>query len=265
MIGTVRERLTADRTYYVSATGDNSNDGLTAGTPLLTVQKAVEIIVSTLDLGGRTVTIQLANGTYTTPTVFSGSWTGGGAIIIKGNAASPQSVIVNTTSTHCFAVTAVLGGTLTLQDMELRTTTSTGHCIHNVGLAIVNFNNIRFGATGGNGYHINCAGSGSIVQCVSGAYSIVGNAYAHITLNSGGYVGVVLTTVTVSAGLTFTRFIWGLISGMANFYNSTFSTNVATGQRYYAEGNAMLYVAGAGATFFPGSTAGATSSGGQYA
>jgi len=62
---TLREQLTAARTYYVATTGSNSNNGLTAGAPFLTIQKAVDTVSFLTDPGTNTVTISVANGTYT--------------------------------------------------------------------------------------------------------------------------------------------------------------------------------------------------------
>jgi len=61
-----REILTADRTYYVATTGNDGNSGLTVGSPFLTLQKAIDVIAGDLDIRGYNLTIQLADGTYTT-------------------------------------------------------------------------------------------------------------------------------------------------------------------------------------------------------
>ena len=59
-----------DINYYVSTTGSNSNDGLSAGTPFLTVQKAVDVAV-TKSLGiDKAVVINMAAGTYAGRVVF---------------------------------------------------------------------------------------------------------------------------------------------------------------------------------------------------
>lgn len=56
-------RLTANTTYYVSLTGSDSNDGLTAGTPWRTLSYAATQLNYVVG-NNHTVTIQLADGDY---------------------------------------------------------------------------------------------------------------------------------------------------------------------------------------------------------
>ena len=55
--------LSSDLTLYVSTTGNDSNDGLSAGTAKRTIQAAVDSIPK--NLGGHSVTIEIADGDYT--------------------------------------------------------------------------------------------------------------------------------------------------------------------------------------------------------
>src|SRR5262249_31168112 len=63
---TTRQLLCADRSYYVPADGDDSNDGLSydSGGAFLTLQKAVDVVRDTLDLGGHIVTVCVGAGTF---------------------------------------------------------------------------------------------------------------------------------------------------------------------------------------------------------
>jgi len=61
--GDIRETLSQDRTYYVATTGSNSNTGLASGAEFLTIAKALDA-VSKLDFNGFVITIQIADGTY---------------------------------------------------------------------------------------------------------------------------------------------------------------------------------------------------------
>lgn len=53
-----------DLNYYVSTTGNNSNDGLTAGAPFLTVQKAVDVAAAKSLGNDKKAVINVAAGTY---------------------------------------------------------------------------------------------------------------------------------------------------------------------------------------------------------
>ena len=80
-----------------------ANDGLSATVtgghgPMATIQHAYDNICQNYDTGGQNVTIQIANGTYTTGLAISNVWIGGSQIVINGNAGSPSSVIVSTTA-----------------------------------------------------------------------------------------------------------------------------------------------------------------------
>ena len=71
----MRERLTANRTYYVRTDGSNSNTGLvnSAGGAFLTLQKALSVAYYDIDTGNFIATIQVAAGTYTELVVLNGA------------------------------------------------------------------------------------------------------------------------------------------------------------------------------------------------
>src|SRR5471030_2501257 len=56
--------LTANATFFVSPTGNDSNNGLTTGTAFLTIQGAINALASGYDLCGFAVTVSVAAGTY---------------------------------------------------------------------------------------------------------------------------------------------------------------------------------------------------------
>ena len=65
--------------YHVSASGSDDNDGLTAGTPFATLQKAIDTLPK--DLGGYSATINIAAGQYAG---FTAAGFTGGALILNG-------------------------------------------------------------------------------------------------------------------------------------------------------------------------------------
>jgi hypothetical protein len=122
-IAGARERLTADRTYYVRTDGSNANNGLTnsAGGAFLTLQKAMDVIAAAIDTAGFNVTVQIGDGTYNAG-VDVKPWVGGGNLTFVGNTTTPANVVVMTAGTHVFEqVRAALPGKLTLKAFRMGT------------------------------------------------------------------------------------------------------------------------------------------------
>lgn len=248
-------------TLYVATTGSDSNNGLTVGTPFLTIQKAYDTFYKTYDMAGFTPTIQLADGTYTAglsavqPVLGVPSL----GVIINGNSGTPANVIVNTTSAN--AITAAQQAVITTQNMELRTTTS-GSCVQaSFGGVVFIGAGMRFGTCAAN--HIFTT-LGGVVRAVSN-YSIVGSASAgsHLFADQISQISYVSITVTVTGTPAFSTFALNNSMGLIYARSVTFS-GAATGTRYSAAGNSVIDTAGGGASYFPGNVAGSTATGGQY-
>jgi hypothetical protein len=260
----VREKLTAARTYYVRTDGSDSNTGLVndSGGAFLTKQKAYDVITGTLDLGGYTVTVQVGAGTYTGGLLVSQPWTGGGAVTFTGDTTTPANVLVSRTSATCVETTASLPGVLTVQGFEFRTTTS-GSAVIMAAPGVLTLGNNRFGAC--NDFHIRATGAGANIV-MNSAYSITGGTLRHYDIEQGATLTTPSATVTLTGTFTFTlEFCYATLGGTIQAGFSTYSGGTITGQRYDISLNAAVSVAGGGASFFPGSIAGATATGGQYA
>lgn len=108
-----REVLTANRTYYVSKTGSDANNGLTAGAAFLTVQKAVNVALA-LDMSIYSVTISVSAGTFAEGTRLYVAGNGNARIMIQG-AGYDQTTI----SGLAYAAQAVGGVALTFKDIDL--------------------------------------------------------------------------------------------------------------------------------------------------
>ncbi|WP_269932169.1 DUF2793 domain-containing protein [Aminobacter sp. HY435] len=260
----VREMLTANRTYYVRANGSDSNNGLanTAGGALLTIQKAYDVIVSTLDVAGHTVTIQVGAGSYGAGLTVSKGWTGAGEILLVGDETTPANVEV-TAGVLVSITNAVLPAALKVRGFKH--TSSQQTIVHN-GVGALYLRNLVFNSTGF--AHIQGANSGAKIW-VDGNYSIssAGSFHYYIGQQAGlQLVTGVTPTVTLTGTLAFTCFAGA--SDLAMIRVAGVSYNVAgatvTGARYSVIGNAAVTTSG-GAAFFPGSAAGSASSGGQYA
>jgi len=256
-----RERLTGNRSYYVATTGSDSADGLAIGTPFLTIQKAIDTIWANLDLAGYTVTINIADGTYTGATICTGRLVGGGGVILSGNAGTPANVLVNVTANNCIAVRA--GAKISLQNFKLQTTTS-GHCIYcqDAG-SYVDYTNMNFGVAAGSGYSHMYATQAGTVKGI-GNYTISGAADWHHEASFGGFIFCSSITITVSGTPAFgIAFAEASSLGMIRASGNTYSGS-ATGKRYNAVLNGVIDTVSGGASYFPGGTSGTTATGGQY-
>lgn len=255
----IREKLTADRTYYVRTDGSDSNNGLsnTSGGAFLTVQKAIDVVSETLDMARKVVTIQLGDGTYTGAIVMR-PLVGNNALTIQGNNSTPANVLISTTSSN--AITNSVGGTtLTVKDLKLQTTTS-GSCLSSSAFSTITFTNLIFGSCAGN--HINAQGGARITS--SSAYAISGGANCHFFANGYGYVQVYNNTITLTGTPAFSSYFAGCNTpGGIETWSNTFSGS-ATGKRYDVSGNGVVYTGGGGSTYYPGNTSGTTATGGQY-
>lgn len=249
---TTREKWTAARTYYVRPDGSDANNGLTntAGGAFLTGQRALDVI-ATYDLGGFTATVQIGDGTYTGALVVP--LTLGGNIVIRGNATTPDNVLINVTGS-CVAVQQPIN--LIVQDLKLQATVAGVVAGRN---SRVTCNNVTFGTCG---YSHVAVDSGGRVQ-IGATCKIAGSAPSFANLDNG-HLDITLAAFTLVGTPAFsTAFITAQALAYARCVLPTF-TGAATGKRYNLNTNAVINVNSAGENFLPGDVAGTRINGGQY-
>lgn len=247
--GTLREALAADRTYYVATTGSDSNNGLAVGTPFLTIQKAINVIY-TLDLAGFTVTVQIADGTYTAGFTVTRTFLGG-PVIVQGNSGAISNVIISTTSASAISVT--FPQAITIRYLKVQTTTS-GNCINVQAPAVVTLNQLDFGACAG--AHIAGTTSANIVVLTNTPYTISGGATRHIDMRNNSSFTQTLGTVTITGTPNFSSaFAYAIQQAGISLFSPTYSGS-ATGSRYFVSTQSIVNVYGGGASFLPGNSAG---------
>ena len=260
----IREKLAAARTYYVRTDGNNNNTGLfnTAGGAFLTMQRAFDVINSSIDLGGQAVTIQVADGTYTTPVSLTGPWTGGGTITLTGNTVTPANVLLNVTNAPAILNTATLPGTLTIQGMELRASGGAGNCLDHSGVGTIKYNALRFGACGN--FHVTTSVPGALLN-QTGQCWVTGGAVAHWVANVASVIRTTSQNLTFSGTPAFS-FTFTYVSRNSVLecplmtFGSTFS-----GSRFNVDNGGVIYSGGgAQATYFPGTSLGTLGAGGQW-
>lgn len=258
-----RITLTAPLDLYVSPTGNDANDGLTVGTPMLTMLAAYNKACTRYSLNSYYVTIHLADGNYPA-TMFEGPTLGpwdptGTPVRIVGNSTNPQNV--NVTSTSGGSALGTLSGAYILFDGM--TVSSVGG-VNGAGIGaslggISAFRNIHFG---------NCAvaqlysGLGGQISAF-GNYSIVGGAQAHALSDYGailleGYAATLTGTPNFSGGFASAEH-GGLVAALSMTF-----TGAATGPRFYVTTNAVVDTASGNANYFPGNAVGVQNTGGQY-
>ena len=217
-----------------------------------------------MDLAGYTVTIQIADGTYTAGLSIASPWTGGGRVTVQGNGSTPANVVINCASSSCMIVTAVLPGILHIKDMKLVSSGGGSTGIEHAGAGTLNFSNIDFGACGS--WHMSCSRSGAFVDAV-GDYAISGGAAGHVLAMMFGVVRLNGATVTLTGTPAFgVAFVYLSRAGLLSAEVMTF-VGSATGARYSVDSGSIIYTGGGGATYFPGNASGAggtTSGGGFY-
>lgn len=249
--GASRTVLTANRTYYVRTDGNNANTGLvdSAGGAFLTVQKAIDVIADTLDIQSFTVTIQIRDGTYTTPILLRPYVGTSGFVAIDGNSITPSNVLLHTTSNNVFTMRERGSNYYQLRYVKMQTTTS-GICIF-AQYGNILFNAVVFGAAAGG--HM-FAGVGALIQPI-GNYTIDGGTGYHVYAANGGQYAAGTLTVTLTGTPAFgTAYVYIVDAGYVRMSGHTF-TGAATGKRYTVQQRGA-FCGSASTTYLPGSVVG---------
>lgn len=256
---TAVQRLTYNPTLYVRTDGNDANDG-SANTPakaFATIQGALNRALTQFTLGGKTLAIQLGiPGTYSAFSVDGAI----GNIAIYGDAANQNAYVIQGTGpvSPGNAVIAPVGGnTVRLEGVKILNTgtinhTLAGKCtLKNVTVSSIiglpsNLAQIQAGEgmTHESGLIID-ASAGYAIFCFGGTFTSFGS----IAINSAA----AYANAVCGASLA------GKLNLAAGF------TGAPTGKRYYSDLNSVINTYGGGANFIPGTVAGSTATGGQYA
>ena len=255
----IREPLTANRTYYVRTDGNNSNSGLvdSSSGAFQTIQKAVDVVCATLDMGLYQVTIEVRAGTYS-ETVQLKSYVGSTWPTLRGDTTTPANVTISANAGN--AVQLVDSVAWRVEGFKVTSSTNSGLSSAANGFLVFQF--IDFGACFE--YHMIAFGGGKIR--LSSDYRITGNATAHIfAQESGSGARGEGRTITLVGTLNFSD-AFAIAYDCASIVvpNMTFSGS-ATGFRFAVRGNSMIWTNSAGLTYLPGNLPGTSASGGAYA
>jgi len=255
------ERLTGGRTYYVATTGIDTNDGRTAGTPFRTIQRAVDVVLRTLDCQGFDVEIKVADGTYNESVSVNGPLLNGGAfgLFIHGNATTAANCVISATDGD-HALEAVNGALIRLGGFKLQTA-GAGDCLSatfNATIISSWVGTLEFGPSAGSHFAANA--NANILWTTD--YRITGSATSHWHSVNGGVIVIGGQVVTLVGTPNFSAYFCGVSHGLVSCNIVTFS-GAATGLRFVCHVNGTIVAASR--TQLPGDQPGRLDNGGVYA
>lgn len=103
------QTIESDKTFYVSTTGSDTTGDGTSGNPWKTIHHALDYLDNFAIHNDATVTIQLADGTYSYTSSIIVSHPHGGNITIEGNTTTPSNVLIQHTGCVFMQVYTQLG------------------------------------------------------------------------------------------------------------------------------------------------------------
>jgi len=253
--GAIREKLAANRTYYVRTDGSDSNSGLanTSGDAFLTIQKALDATAA-LDISIYNVTIQVGAGTYTGSGTVTGPWVGAGDVNLTGDTTTPSNVVLNTAGT---TVTLNSGARLNVGGFKI---TSGGHALSANSFSTLN-------VTGAMEYGACTVDHIAVTQAavnIRADYTISGGCRYHWDAANLSVLQCASRTITVTGTPAWST---GFATAIDSFILCNLDTFIgsATGVRYRISFNGIINTNGGGASYFPGSSAGVLTAPGVYA
>lgn len=264
--------------FVNGSTGSDANDGLTATVtgghgPFATIQKAADT-TALYNLNGFNINVAVANGTYTQVNLPGTS--GSGSVIYTGNAGSPGSCAI--TKVNGSTVKMLTGGSYTFTGFAVNASGSAagdGICGFVVSRGTMTLGNINF--NGAVGAHIQVTNSGLITNAALGSVwnvnaSCLGNGFIGGAFISCFSLGNAQSNaaggpaIVGAGGLTFNiGFIdASFLSVMLLTYQSLSGFGSISAFRYNVTSNSLITSGSGGATYWPGSATGNSSTGGQY-
>jgi len=258
----IREKLTANRTYYVRTDGSDSNDGLanTSGGAKLTLNGAL-FAVSRIDLNSCVVTIQVGAGTYSSGSAITIPRMTGlydlYSLSIIGDPTTPSNVVLQNTTSGGNVISVPDGAACYLSGFKL--VSNNGNSLAVIG-GSCDYGEMDFGATYIGVYILRRGWATCYRAC-----TISGDCLYHIQCDMGGQLELFGGAFTFTGSRTVTgSFVLATGLGIVEAAGSTF-TGTLTGVRYYSVLNGVINTFGSGVNYFPGNAAGSTGTGGQYA
>jgi len=257
--GGVVTLLTAATTFYVATTGSDTTGTGTSSSPWATIQHAYNTLQASYDAGGNTITVSVADGTYTTGLIASGSIPGqtgsSTGIVFVGsinaiiNVATSNSPLGAWATAQSFCFMGIGGANFTIQGFTLQNSFTGGTgaaCVCATRDSTIYLNGTHFGAVlhATFGAHILSVTGGLVFP--NGNYTVTGSAIYHWYSTGSGAQCTVLSTATVTftgspsfsyLGYTFTGSLYLVGVTLSGAFTATVSTYSANARGVIIEPN----------------------------
>jgi hypothetical protein len=253
-------QATAQQIFVNGTTGSDSTGDGSSAHPFATINKAATVAQNNyLVMGTNSSTrINVAAGTYT-ESLFLSTQYSLAELHLYGDLTTPSNVVIRPPSAAAIAVTN--GATLTIGGFKLDCSVS-----NQAGLLATAGGIISVQGTMEFGTRATVQATESAVIFIAGTfsgYTISGGGGAHLYADQESVIILRNMAVTVSGTPSFSIFAIANNTSSILCSGTSFSGS-ATGARYSAFARGVVNTQGAGANFFPGSSAGSTALGGVY-
>jgi hypothetical protein len=265
LAGFFQKIVISNTTFFVNnSTGnDTTGDGLTSGTAWATIAHAIKVI-STFNLGGNTVTIQLGLTGVAYPGPLQFFAPSNGTLIILGNTAAQASYVIQAAPGLGNAVLSISSGSVQIKGVTVQNTNANGAGILSQNSQVL-LQNVSLQTT--------VSGSQSLLSVSSGGSILVqagcimsGNANAMWQAQNGGSIIQAANCATASSP----TYAGGVMVASTNGNIGVSTTGLswtgtgATGGKGTATLCGVINSAGS-PSFWPGVAAVTTATGGQSA
>lgn len=249
------ERLTADRTYYVRADGDDGNDGMSAANAFASLRHAVDTSLA-LDMSLFAVTIDIGAGNFSIGNFFYIDGNGNSRITLAG--AGPYATFLDGTVYARYGMILNLSE-LSLGGASLGIRAQSGSQISLVG-------QVRFDQ--GSTALIQAEGNAAI-EIKNATVILASDSNSCILAQSQGLITVNQSAVFITeSARTFSQFLLATTLGQVTWTTAQITVDetagIIAGKRYHITGNGVVQTYGGGASGVPGTLSGTVTTGGQY-
>jgi hypothetical protein len=262
--------------YVNAATGDDTNRDGTAPTvgagkigPFKTIQRGATEVLK-YNMNNYNQTVHVADGNYN-EMVTTSPLNGTGTVFFVGNTTSPQNVQLTCPAQPLNCCFFQRGGYYDYGGFRLSSPAGAQDCFASVG-GNASIHHLRFGPAAR--FHIAAGTSGSSLTVSQGPIIIEAgaNAAAHMDAEEVGFLSYLgpqgssyWPILSILGAVTFNEFVRADSLGMLQMqYQSITGAAFVTGSKYAASMNGCISSNFSGVNYFPGSTAGSLSTGGQY-